>query len=436
MPAVAVPVSLIGPFAAMYLVGFSLNNLTLVALTVATGFVVDDAIVVLENIARHVERGTPPLRAALRGAREIGFTVLSMSLSLIAVFIPILAMGGIVGRLFREFAVTLSVAIVISLMVSLTTTPMMCARLLRLGPGHTIEPAGSGLALLICRLTASFWDGVSLIGAATARGYERSLNVVLRHSAITLGVLGLTIAANVLLYRNIPKGFFPPQETGLLLGGIQADQSISFQAMSKKLAEFLEIIGADPAVQAVNGFTGGGQTNSGFVFAVLQPLSERRATSDQVIARLRGKLAHVAAASLFLQPAQDLRVGGRASNSPYQYTLHGHEVHELRRWVPMLRASLTPVPELVDVNTDAQDKGLRTKLVIDRNVAARLNLGMNQIDSTLNDAFGQRQVSTIYEPLNQYHVVMEAAPQYGQQPDSLNDIYLIGPSGAQVPLSS
>ena len=436
IPAVAVPVSLVGTFAAMYLMGFSLNNLTLMALTVATGFVVDDAIVVLENIARHIEGGDQPFRAALRGAREIGFTVLSMSLSLIAVFIPILAMGGIIGRLFREFAATLSVAIVISLLISLTTTPMMCARLLRAPRTESAETPAPAAPRGLRRLSQLFWALVSGIGGATARAYERSLNVVLRHVGITLAVLGITVAANVWLYMKIPKGFFPTQETGLLLGGIQGDQAASFDSMSKKLAQFLEIIRADPAVAAVNGFTGGGQSNGGFVFVVLTPLLERGATSDQVIARLRSQLSHVAGASLYLQPAQDLRVGGRSSNSLYQYTLQDSDVNELRDWEPRIRAALSQVPELVDVNTDAQDKGLRTNLQIDRNGLARLGLNMSLVDSVLNDAFGQRQVSTIYEPLNQYHVVMEAEQRYDHQPSSLNDIYLVNPSGARIPLSA
>jgi multidrug efflux pump len=436
IPAVAVPVSLVGTFAAMYLLGFSLNNLTLMALTVATGFVVDDAIVVLENITRHLERGEPPLRAALRGAREIGFTVLSMSLSLVAVFIPILAMGGLIGRLFREFAATLSVAILISLVVSLTTAPMMCARLLRAGPAAPATAARSAPARAWRACSDAFWNGVSRVGRAAARAYARSLDAVLRHPAVTLVVLALTVAANVSLYVLIPKGFFPAQETGLVLGGIQADQAVSFQSMSKKLAQFLEVIGADPAVQAVNGYTGGGQSNGGFVFVVLKPLKERGTGSDQVIARLRGKLSKVAGASLFLQPAQDLRVGGRESNALYQYTLQDGDVNELRAWEPKIRAALSQTPELVDVNTDAQDKGLRTLLQIDRNTLARLGLSMSQVDSILNDAFGQRQVSTIYEPLNQYHVVLEAAPRYGEQPSSLNDIYLVGTSGARVPLGA
>ncbi|HEX4583714.1 MAG TPA: multidrug efflux RND transporter permease subunit [Burkholderiaceae bacterium] len=436
IPAVAVPVSLIGTFAAMYLFGFSLNNLTLMALTISTGFVVDDAIVVLENITRHVERGVAPMQAALLGAREIGFTVLSMSLSLIAVFVPILAMGGFLGRLFREFAVTLSVAILISLVVSLTTTPMMCARLLR----HRQRPAAASAPSRWRRGVGSaaggFWNAVTRIGSTTAQGYERSVVVALRHPVITLLVLFITIAANVFLFIRIPKGLFPTQETGLIMGGIQADQSTSFQSMSKKLQEFLDVCLTDPAVVAANGFTGGGSTNSGFVFLVLKPISESHATSDQIIARLRGKLAHVAGANLFLQPVQDLRMGARQSNSLYQYTLTDADVNELRDWEPRIRGALSQLPELADVNTDSQDKGLRTSLKVDRNAVDRLNLTMNLVDSTLNDAFGQRQVSTIYEPLNQYHVVMEAAPRYWQQPTSLNDVYVVTPSGGQVPLAA
>jgi multidrug efflux pump len=436
IPAVAVPVSLIGTFAVMYLSGFSLNNLTLMALTISTGFVVDDAIVVLENIKRHVEGGMAPMRAALRGARQIGFTVLSMSLSLIAVFVPILAMGGFLGRLFREFAVTLSVAILISLVVSLTTTPMMCARLLRHAARPALAPVQSRWRQLTATLAKGFWNPVTRIGSATTLGYERSLVVALRHPVITLLVLAVTIVANVVLFVRIPKGLFPTQETGLIMGGLQADQSTSFQTMSKKLAEFLQVVAADPAVQTANGFTGGGQTNGGFVFAVLKPIAVTRTTSDQVIARLRGQLAHVAGANLFMQPVQDLRTGARQSNSAYQYTLQDADVNELRAWEPRIRAALIGLPELADVNTDAQDKGLRTYLQVDRNAVDRLNLNMNLVDSTLNDAFGQRQVSTIYEPLNQYHVVMEAAPQYLEQPSSLNDVYVVSPTGAQVPLAT
>ena len=425
VPVVAVPVSLIGTFGVMYLAGFSLNNLSLMALTVATGFVVDDAVVVLENVSRHLEDGMEPYAAALQGAREVGFTVLSMSLSLIAVFIPILLMGGIVGRLFREFAVTLSAAILISLIISLTTTPMMCARLLRARPK---EAAG--------RL-AQFSERTF---AAMHRGYRRSLDWALAHTLIMLLVLLATVVLNVWLYVIVPKGFFPQQDTGRLTGNIQADQSISFQAMRDKLSAFVDIVRQDPAVDSVIGFTGGGQRNSGFMFVALKPLSERTLSVDQVIGRLRGKLAREPGASLFLQPVQDIRVGGRASNAQYQFTLQADSIDELRAWEPRIRAALGQLPQLVDVNTDAQDKGLQTSLVVDHDAVARLGLNQRLIDATLNDYFGPRQVSTIYNPLNQYRVVMEAAPQYWQSPESLKDIVLIGPSvggvPTQVPLSA
>ncbi len=430
IPAVAVPVSLVGTFAAMKLLGYSLNNLTLMALTVATGFVVDDAIVVLENIARHIEAGASPRRAAFRGAREVGFTVLSMSLSLIAVFIPILLMGGIVGRLFREFAATLSVAVAISLAISLTTTPMMCALLLRRrGPHAAARPAPAPRGRL--------GDLLGRIGAAATNGYARSLDATLRHPVITLVVLALTVAANVWLFVIVPKGFFPQQDTGLVLGGIQADQSISFQAMSGKLDEFMAIVQTDPAVDNVNGFTGGGQTNSAFIFIILKPLAARGGVSTEaIINRLRPRLARVAGASLFLQAAQDLRIGGRPSNAQYQYTLQSDELADLRAWEPRIKQILAQLPQLADVNTDAQDKGLETLLAIDRASASRLGLTMTQIDAALSDAFSQRQISTIYQPLNQYHVVEEAAPRFWQRPDSLNDIMLMGANGAQIPLSA
>jgi multidrug efflux pump len=433
IPAVAVPVSLIGTFAVMKLMGFSLNNLTLMALTVATGFVVDDAIVVLENVMRHVEEGMQPLAAALQGAREVGFTVLSMSLSLIAVFIPILAMGGMIGRLFREFAATLSVAVAISLLVSLTTTPMMCALVLR-------HRGAGGAARHAPRLRAGAWllRMLDRIGAAGARGYARSLDATLRHPGLTLLLLALTVAANVVLYIKVDKGFFPSQDTGLLVGNIQADQSISFQAMAVKLNQYMDLVQADPAVANVNGFTGGGgQTNGGFVFVVLKPLAQRPGmTADAVINRLRPRLAQIAGATLFLQPAQDFRMGGRPSNALYQYTLQSDNLADLRGWEPRIKQEMAQLPELADVNTDAQDKGLDTLLDIDRPTVARLGLNMTQIDSALMDAFSQRQVSTIFEPLNQYHVVEEAAPRFWQRPDSLNDIMLMGPNGAQVPLGA
>jgi len=426
IPAVAVPVSLVGTFAAMYLLGYSLDNLSLMALTVATGFVVDDAIVVLENISRHIEEGMAPRDAALRGAREVGFTVLSMSLSLIAVFIPILAMGGIVGRYFREFAVTLSVSILISLVVSLTTTPMMCARLLKAREKKTGQPRGWG------RLGAITERGF----ASLQRGYERSLDWALRHTRTMLAVFFATVAASVWLYVIVPKGFFPEQDVGLLVGGIQGDQSISFQAMSGKLQQFVDIVVADPAVQNVTAFTGGGQRNGGNMFVTLKPLAERQMTAQQVMNRLRPKLAKVPGANLFLAPAQDIRIGGRQGNASYQYTLQSDNLSLLRDWEPKIRQALSSLPELTDVNTDAQDKGLQTTLTVDRDALSRLGLTMSQVDTALGNAFGQSQVSTIYEALNQYKVVMEAAPQYWQRPESLNDIYLINASGTQVPLAA
>jgi multidrug efflux pump len=422
IPTVAVPVSLLGTFGVMYLAGYSLNNLSLMALTVATGFVVDDAIVVLENISRRIEEGMPPMEAALKGTREVGFTVVSMSLSLIAVFIPILLMGGIIGRLFREFAVTLSVAILVSMVLSLTVTPMMCARLLR--PEKPEAEPGR-----LSRLSRCAFDSV-------LHGYERSLAWALRHSRFMMLLLAATIGLNVYLYVIVPKGFFPQQDTGRLSGSIQADQGISFQAMQKKLNDFIEIVRQDPAVENVIGFTGGGQRNSGQMFISLKPLSQRKMSADMVIARLRGKLAREPGASLFLQPVQDIRIGGRAANAQYQYTLQADDLTELRAWEPRIRQALTQLPQLTDVNTDSQDKGLQTSLNIDRDAASRLGVSPRTIDATLNDLFGQRQVSTIYMALNQYRVVMEAAPQYWQSPDALNDVFVSNADGKQVPLSA
>jgi multidrug efflux pump len=409
IPSVAVPVSLIGTFGAMYLCGFSLNNLSLMALTVATGFVVDDAIVVLENVSRHIERGVAPFQAALEGVREVGFTVLSMSISLIAVFIPILLMGGIVGRLFREFAITLSVAILVSLVVSLTTTPMMCARLLR---PETKDGHGR---LYMASERAFDW----------ALGhYKSSLGWALRHPRFIILILAVTICLNIFLYIIIPKGFFPQQDTGRLTGSIQADQSISFQAMRQKLSEFVAIIQTDPAVDSVTGFTGGGRRNGGFMFISLKPRAERDVSADQVIARLRVKLNKEPGANLFLQPVQDIRTGGRQSDAQYQFTLQGDDLNELRTWTPRLLRALQDVDELADVSADQQEKGLQTTLMIDRPTAARMGVSIRQIDATLNDAFGQSVVSTIYSALNQYRVVMEVAPQYWQSPESLKDIYV------------
>ncbi len=422
IPAISVPVSLLGTFIAMYLLGYSLNNLSLMALTIATGFVVDDAIVVLENIMRHIEEGMQPVAAALKGAKEVGFTVLSMSLSLIAVFIPILAMGGIIGRLFREFAVTLSVAILVSLLVSLTVTPMLCARWLRRGK-HAVQSDDDGL-----RQHSGAYGLMH-------RGYARSLGWSLNHPALLLLVFALTIAANVWLYREIPKGFFPQQDTGLMIGGIQADQATSFQSMSSKVSQFVEIVKRDPAVAHVTAFTGGGQRNSGFMFVVLKPLRERGVTADEIGNRLRPKLAQVPGAALFLQSAQDLRAGGRQGNAQYQYTLQSDDLALLRQWEPAIRATLSNLPELTDVNTDAQDKGLQTSLQLDRDAMARFGITVRNVDATLNDAYGQRQIATLYEALNQYRVVMEADGKYLQDAESLKNIYLTGSGGKQVPLS-
>ncbi|WP_426990918.1 efflux RND transporter permease subunit [Cupriavidus sp. 30B13] len=416
IPGVAVPVSLIGTFGGMYLLGYSLDNLSLMALTVATGFVVDDAIVVMENISRHVEAGMPRVQAALRGAREVGFTVMSISVSLIAVFLPILLMGGIVGRLFREFAVTLTIAILVSLAVSLSATPTMCAYLLR------PPPQQSGSRLL--RASERAFDALHGF-------YARTLQWSLRHAGIMIGVLLATICLNVLLYIVVPKSFFPQQDTGRLIGMIQADQSISFQLMQQKLTTFVSLVSSDPDVAGVVGFTGGGQTNSGFMFVALKPLSVRALTADQVIARLRRKLAQVPGATLYLQAVQDIRVGGRQSNAQYQYTLQSDNLQDLRTWTPKLLAELQHTPGLVDVNSDQQDKGLEVRLAIDRDTASRLGLSAGTIDNTLYDAFGQRDVSTIFNPLNQYHVVMEVAPQYWQDPETLNALR-ISTSGAAV----
>ncbi len=424
IPSVAVPVSLIGTFGVMYLCGYSLDNLSLMALTIATGFVVDDAIVVLENISRHIEsgeEGMTPMKAALRGAREVGFTVLSMSLSLIAVFIPILLMGGIIGRLFREFAVTLSVAILVSLVVSLTTTPMMCARLLR---RESTRPHG--------RLY--HWSERAF--AMVLRWYEVSLTWALRHGRIMLLLLACTVGLNIWLYTIVPKGFFPQQDTGRMIGAVQADQGISFQAMQPKMNEFIAIVRSDPAVENVVAFTGGGQRNSGFMFITLKSIAERQISADGVVARLRPRLARVPGAGLFLVPVQDIRVGGRQSNAQYQFTLQADDLAELRAWEPRIRRALSDLPELADVNTDQQDKGVQTSLVIDRDAASRLGVTPVMIDAVLNDAFGQRQVSTIYNALNQYRVVMEAAPEYWQSPDALKDVYVVTPAGAQVPLAA
>jgi len=419
IPAAAVPVSLIGTFAAMYLCGFSLNNLSLMALTIATGFVVDDAIVVLENIARHVEAGMKPLQAALTGVREVGFTVLSMSLSLIAVFLPLLMTGGLIGRFFSEFAITLSVAIAISMVVSLTLTPMMCAYLLKPhAPRAQPRRRGAGRMLL-----------------AIQQGYGRSLGWVLNHARWVLLLLFGTVALTVWLFIQVPKTFMPEQDTGRLSGFISADQSISFQAMRQKLQDFMVIVKADPAVESVVGFTGGMRTNSGSMFISLKPLSERSENAQAVIARLRAKLAKEPGASLYLNAVQDLRAGGRESNASYQYSLLSDDLAALREWEPKIRQAFSALPQLADVNSDQQDKGSEMALIYDRESMSRLGIDVSEANALLNNAFGQRQISTIYQPLNQYKVVMEVDPRYTQDISALDQMFVINSDGKPIPLS-
>ncbi|MGH9558178.1 MAG: multidrug efflux RND transporter permease subunit, partial [Bryobacteraceae bacterium] len=422
VPAVVVPVSLIGTFGVLYLCGYSIDNLSLLALTIATGFVVDDAIVVIENIARHVESGMRPLDAALTGAREIGFTVLSISIALIAVFLPILLMGGIVGRLFREFAVALSAAIVMSLAISLTVTPTMCARLL-------VDKSEQKHGRLFNASERAF--------NSVMRVYEDSLAWVLSHQPLTLMVTLATVALTVYLYIAIPKGFFPQQDTARISGQILADQSSSYQAMRARVEQIVKIVMQDPAVDDVNTYVGGGNGYSKSNFYVsLKPLEERGISTDEVIYRLRPKLQRVPGANLFMQSIQDLRIGGRASAAQYQYTLQSDNVRDLNDWAPRVYRKLKTVPQLTDVNTDQQDKGLEASLVIDRATASRLGISSQTIDNTLYDAFGQREVSVMYTQMNQYFVVMEVAPRFWQNPDGLKYIYVPGTNGAQVPLSA
>jgi multidrug efflux pump len=423
IPAVAVPVSLIGTCAVMYVCGFSLDNLSLMALAIASGFVVDDAIVVMENIARHLEEGLTPIQAALKGAQEIGFTVLSISLSLIAVFIPLLFMSGIIGRLFREFAITLSSAILVSMVISLTTTPMMCSRVLV----SQKDIKHGRFYVLSERVFNSVLDG-----------YRGSLAWVLDHPALILGIFLLTLASNVLLIAKIPKGFFPLQDTGAVQGGMQGPQDASFQAMRSALQQAVNVIKADPGVQNVMGFTGGqGATNSGSAFAALKPLDERKASAQEIINRLRPKLARIPGAATFLQPVQDIRIGGRQANATYQYTLEADTTADLQRYGPQLLSELRRTPGFTDVNTDQQNHGLQALLTYDRPTAARLGVTPELIDNTLYHAFGQSEVSTIYTDLNQYYVVMEVAPRYWQSPQGLQDTYLIPNSGGgAIPLKS
>jgi multidrug efflux pump len=424
IPAVVVPVSLIGTFAVMYLCHYSIDNLSLMALTISTGFVVDDAIVVIENVARHLEQGLRPMQAALLGAKEIGFTVLSISISLVAVFIPILLMGGIVGRLFREFAVTLSVAILVSLVISLTTTPMMCSRLLK----HQREEDHGRL-----------YRASEKVFAGILRIYEYTLTWVLRYPMPMLALLLITIGVNVYLLVIVPKGFFPQQDTGRLAGGIQGAQDSSFTAMKQRMTRFVDIIKADPAIASVIAFTGSGgntATNTGRMFISLKPLEERKVSADQVISRLRHQLATVEGASVFLQSTQDLRIGGRQSNAQYQYTIQSENLDDLNKWGPILLQQMKTLPALTDVNSDQQNSGLQASLVYDRLTASRMGITPELIDAILSDAFGQRQVSTMFTQLNQYHVVLEVEPRYWQSPEGLKEIYLHAPAGGVVPLSA
>jgi multidrug efflux pump len=422
IPSIAVPLSLVGTFGVMYLCGYSLDNLSLMALTISTGFVVDDAIVVIENIARHMEAGIPPYAAAMKGSSEIGFTVLSMSASLVAVFIPILMMGGIVGRLFREFAVTLSVAIGVSLFVSLTTTPMMCARFLRVDVHKK-----HGLAY---RISERSFEGM-------LRGYDHALRWVLRHQAFILLVTIFTAGLSVYMFKHVNKGFFPQQDTGRIMGFIQADQDTSFVEMAKKMRAYTDIVLADPGVDTVTSFTGGGNgTSTARMFGQLKPLGVRKVSADEVIARLRDKTAHIPGASLFMQAIQDVSVGGRFGGAQYQYTLQADNLDDLYKWAPIIMNRMRQIPELRDVNSDQQNKGLQSYIAVDRDTAGRLGVAIQDIDNTLGDAFGQRQVSNIYQGLNQYHVVLEVAPEFRDDPQALTTLYVPSNTGKLVPLSA
>jgi multidrug efflux pump len=419
IPSVAVPVSLVGTFGVMYLLGYSLDNLSLMALTISTGFVVDDAIVVIENITRYLEQGMHPFEAALKGAQEVGSTVFTISVSLIAVFIPLLLMGGIVGRLFREFAVTLSVAIAVSMVISLTATPMMCAYLIKEQTVH---------GWMYGRSEQAFDWVVSL--------YGRTLAVALRFRAITLLVLLATIGLTVYLFIRVPKGFFPQQDNGRIQGSILADQDTSFQAMDKIMLPMINIVAADPAVDTVNGFTGGSTYNTARLFISLKPLEQRKISADLIIARLRPKLARVPGATLYLQAAQDLRIGGRQSNAEYQFTMQGDSLDQLNQFAPKMVEQFKTIPIISDVSSDQQNLGLQAMIQYDRGTSARFGITPQLIDNTLYDAFGQRQVSTMYTALNQYHVVMEASPEFWQNPLFLQQVYVDSPGGQQVPLSA
>ena len=422
IPSVAVPISLLGTFGIMYLVGYSLDNLSLMALTISTGFVVDDAIVVIENITRYLEQGMKPMAAALKGAAEIGFTVVSMSTSLIAVFIPILLMGGIVGRLFREFAMVLSFAIMVSMVISLTTTPMMCAHLLK---SHEGVKHGR-----LYRWSEAVFDWI-------LDSYASALRGVLRHPAITMVVLLATVSVTVYLYVIVPKGFFPEQDTGRMSGSIIAEQTISFQAMVPKVDVFAKAVMSDPDMESTNYFVGGGYgggVNQGHLFCVLKPIGERKSTATEIIARIRRKTQDVPGAQLILTSSQDIRVGGRMSSAAYQFTLQSQDLDALKYWSPLVLENLKRIPILVDVNSDQQTAGLQASVVVDRDTASRFGLTAQQIDAALYDSFGQAPVSTMYTSLNQYHVIMEVAPKYWQSPETLRRVYVHTSTGAQVPL--
>ena len=429
IPTIAVPVSLIGTFGVIYLCGYSLNTMSLMALIVATGFVVDDAIVVLENITRHIERGASPLRAALLGTREVGFTVLSMSISLIAVFIPILLMGGLAGRLFREFAVTLSVAIVISMFVSLTLTPMMAARMLRKQAPESDFGTASPPALL------SRWSMRAM--EVVMKAYAHSLEWALRHSRIMMLLLAATIGLNFYLYGVVPKGFFPQQDTGMMIGFFSTDDGTSFESMKPKLDRFRQILLRDPAVSTVTAYASGrGGSNSSFLAVQLKPFAERKLDVREVINRLRPQLSGIPGARLTLMAQQDIRVGGRQSGAQYQYTLMANELTDLKEWMPKVQQALAALPELVDVDTDVEDRGRQVSIVVDRDAAQRLGVPMTSISSVLNNSFSQRQISVMYGDRNQYRVVMGVAPRHAQDVDSLNDVYVMSDSGQRVPLSA
>lgn len=420
IPGIAVLLSLLGTFGVMLLLGFSLDNLSLMALTISTGFVIDDAIVVLENISRHIEMGLQPMRAALKGAEEVGFTVLSMSISLVAVFIPILLMSGIVGRLFREFAISLSVTIIVSLLVALTVTPMMCSRLLK--ANHQAE-----------KKNPPFHDFQMRI----KEKYSHSLKWALTHPRLMLLLTLGAIVLNIYLFIIVPKGFFPQQDTGRIVGSIQAEQNISFQAMEKKLTDYVRIVRADPAVQNVVGFVGGGNgPNSGQMYITLKPYNERKGTSDDVINRLREKTLKIAGANLYMQSAQDIVIGGRQGGAQFLYTLVADNLQDLNEWAPRIMQRLSKLPGIADVNSDQRDHGLQQYVTVDHDTAMRFGITPQLVDQTLYGAFGQSQVSTMYTAKNQYHVVMEVAPQFQQFPETLNDVYVLSPTGNEVPLSA